>query len=190
VNEGAREEKRRLGGNPGRALKRTTKAPEDDGILRAAIAQRESYFPFHLVRLANGVSRSASRTFLKLFGVGVIDWRIIALLRVEPGALVRDICEGIDLDRAAASRSIHLLKGRGILRLEGAPGQKNNRRLYLTESGSELHDRIMAVASERQKHLMHGFAPEEQAFLLWLFKRMTANLARLEAYEDELLSRD
>ena len=71
---------------------------------------RDRFFPFFISTIANKVSRGGSRVYLRLFGIGIIEWRILYALAADPNLSANAICSRIDLDKAAASRSIQVLE--------------------------------------------------------------------------------
>ena len=66
----------------------------------------DRYLPFGLTAIANKIARSASRVYLRRFGVGINEWRILANLRINPGVTANLICQTSGLDKAAVSRSL------------------------------------------------------------------------------------
>ena len=66
----------------------------------------DNYVPAYLTYLAGKISSSASATYRPKFGVGITDWRIMALLATEPWISAGRVCDVIGLDKAAVSRSV------------------------------------------------------------------------------------
>ena len=61
----------------------------------------DSYVPYFLIAVNNALSRGASARYLREFGVGVTEWRVLSWLATEPGIPASRICEVIALDKAA-----------------------------------------------------------------------------------------
>ena len=131
-----------------------------------------AFVPAALTHLAQKLSTSGSAIIRPRFGVGITDWRIIALLAGEPWIAPVKICEVTGLDKAAVSRSLRYLVGAGLVELRG--GETNRRRLplALTLKGLAVHDEIVEVARRREAQLLEGFSPEERAQLLDFIARM------------------
>ncbi|MFO1167868.1 MAG: MarR family transcriptional regulator [Rhodoblastus sp.] len=136
----------------------------------------ENYVPAFLTWIANKLSSSASLIYRRRFGVGIVEWRIMALLAVEPWITAGKICEVIGLDKAGVSRSVRFLLDKGYV--ETRYRDNNNRRQFiaLTRAGIELHDQIALVASTREEQLLTGFSDEERAMAVRLLTRMHENL--------------
>jgi DNA-binding MarR family transcriptional regulator len=132
----------------------------------------DAFIPSALTNLAQKITSTASATYRPRFGVGITDWRIIALLGAEPWIAPVRICEATGLDKAAVSRSLRDLLKAGLVEVRGA--EPNRRRLpfALTAKGLAAHDRIVVVALERQEQLLSGFSPKERALLQNFIARM------------------
>lgn len=133
------------------------------------------YVPYFLTAVGNALSRGASRIYLREFGVGIGEWRIMSLLAIEPGIMANRICQVISLDKAAASRSLREMERLALV--DGAQTSDPRRRTYsLTPEGLAMHDRIIKVALQREKRLLDGIPPEDLRILLQCLRQMQANM--------------
>ena len=149
---------------------------------------RSTYLPFFLSQLANGISRGASRVYLKIFGIGVVDWRILSVLALQPGSTAQDVCDALGLDKASASRSLRDLFKDG--RILSRPSSRSARSAIfsLTDEGHALHDRVLAVALAREQVLLQGVSAEEKDAVLALLRKLSLNLPSIETFDAELIS--
>jgi DNA-binding MarR family transcriptional regulator len=136
----------------------------------------ERYAPALLTFLANKLSRGASALYRRHFGVGIIDWRIMALLAIEPRIPAARICKVIGLDKGPVSRSVAFLVRKGLAETAGDGGDARRRIIALTAAGRALHDRILVVALERERRLLSCLDREEIEVLLGLLNRLHGNL--------------
>ncbi|MGI4880482.1 MAG: MarR family winged helix-turn-helix transcriptional regulator [Janthinobacterium lividum] len=141
-----------------------------------------AYLPFGLIAVANRVSRSASRLYRERFGVGINAWRVLANVRATPGVTAQALCRQSGLDKGAVSRAVAALHAAG--HLAGA-GDSRNRPLHLSPAGDALHDRIIAVAFERERALLAGFDADERRVLLGFVARLNANAAAMMMADDD-----
>jgi DNA-binding MarR family transcriptional regulator len=137
----------------------------------------ERYLPFGLTAIANKIARSASRVYLRRFGVGINEWRILANLRANPGVTANQICQHSGLDKAAVSRSLRLLEDGGMIETCGDTQDVRGRALRLTDRGDALHNSLIEVALRREAALLDGFTEEERQMLLSFIARLHANVA-------------
>jgi DNA-binding MarR family transcriptional regulator len=141
------------------------------------------YVTFYFTVLANKLSSGASRLYLKRYDMGIIEWRVLAMLAVEPRISPVRICQVIGLDKGAVSREMRKLEAKGYLTVEEDPESTRRRTLELTPLGYEIHDEIIRTALERERRLLRGLSPEEVDTLLNLLVRTTANIPFVNEYD-------
>jgi DNA-binding MarR family transcriptional regulator len=144
---------------------------------------RDRYFPFLISSIANKISRGGSRIYLRLFGIGIIEWRILSVLVHNPQSTANAICTDIDLDKAAASRSLQVLERLGYVDTATDPGDGRKRTVSLTAAGQALHDRALKVALQREQQLLCGFTEAERETFLGLLRRMHANAVEMDCFD-------
>ena len=152
-------------------------APDDRRSARAL--DLRTFTPAAITLLAQKINASASAAYRPQFGVGVTDWRIMALLAAEPWLAPVRIAESTGLDKAAVSRSLQTLRKAGLV--EASPGETPRRRnaMALTSAGLAMHDRLVELALERERRLLAGFSDEERALLQGFVERMLSAVERL-----------
>ena len=140
----ATEQNREPGAVPARAAtKASAKPPRPGGSRRSKHAlNMETFVPAYLTFLAQKVSASASALYRPQFGVGITDWRIIALLAVEPWITPSRICDATGLDKGAVSRSVSGLIEAGLVEQQAESGTQRRLPLALTPKGLGVHDRV------------------------------------------------
>ncbi len=156
--------------SPPSSVSRSTESQPDRRSPRAI--DLDGFIPAALSNLAQKLAATTSAIYRPRFGVGMTDWRIMALLAAEPWIAPVNICEATGLDKAAVSRSLRELVEAGLVEVQS--GEPNQRRLpvALTRKGLEVHDRMVGMALERQERLLAGFSPEERSQLRDFIVRM------------------
>lgn len=141
----------------------------------------DSYIPAHLTFLAGKLSSSASAVYRPRFGVGISDWRMMALLAAKPWVVASHICNSTGLDKAAVSRSVRSLQDLGLI--DVAPDRKDQRKqlIALTRKGVALHDRIVELAVNREQALLEGLSEAERKTLLRLLVHLQRQLRAVNA---------
>ena len=134
------------------------------------------YVPALLTFVSNKLSRSGSALYRRHFGVGIIEWRILAMLAVEPSIPASRICQVIGLDKGPVSRSLAFMERRGLVSIRADDADTRRRLATLTPAGRALHDRIIVVALERERRLLSCLTAEQQATLVELLNRLHDNL--------------
>lgn len=143
-----------------------------------------TYMPYFLSTVNNRLSWGASRLYLKVFGIGLNEWRVLNSLNNEPGIRALRITEMVTMNKSIVSRSLRVLEKLGHVRTVYKEG---NRQLFLTSSGTKLHDQMIEVALQRESALMTGFSEAEKEVLHGFMKRMQINLERVQDLDDKII---
>jgi DNA-binding MarR family transcriptional regulator len=141
----------------------------------------DNYVPAYLTYLAGKISNSASATYRPKFGVGITDWRIMALLASEPWISAGRVCDVIGLDKAAVSRSVRAMKSNGIVDVQQTDDDQSRQLIALTRKGLNLHDRIVKLSLERERQLLDSFSAGERKMLINFLSRMHAQVVDTNA---------
>lgn len=152
------------------------RAPREAGPHRGPALDLGRYVPGLLTHLANKLSRSASALYGREFGVNVTEWRIMSQLAIEPGIAASRICQVIGFDKGSVSRSLATMERKGILAIRVDRADARRHVIDLTENGRALHDRIIAVALERERRLLACLSAGEREQLVALLNRLHDNL--------------
>lgn len=132
----------------------------------------ECYIPFLVSAIGNKWSRSSSKIYREAFGVGVTEWRVMAMLAIEPRVTAYRACQVIGLDKAAASRALQTLERAGYVRSSQEDPNLSRKLVELTDSGWELHARIIRMAHDREAVLVSDLSAAEVELLAGLLLRM------------------
>ncbi len=143
---------------------------------QGAVLDLRRYVPALITFIANKLSRSGSALYRRHFGIGITEWRIIALLAIEPAIPAQRICQVIGFDKGPVSRSLALMEQSGLVRSQPDPRDARRKLTSLTASGRALHDRIIQVALERERRLLSCLSAEEQAQLIAMLNRLHEHL--------------
>jgi DNA-binding MarR family transcriptional regulator len=140
-----------------------------------------AFMPAMLTNLAQKITTSASAAYRPKFGVGITEWRIIALLGAEPWTAPVQICEATGLDKAAVSRSLRELVEADLVEMQADGLAQRRLPFALTAKGIAIHNQIVAYALEREERMLADFSIEERA----LFR---AFVGRMQQSVDEIVN--
>ncbi len=144
---------------------------------------------FQIVSLANRISSSASQSYLRHFGIGVMEWRAMALIGRQPGVTANEIAQLSGLDKSSVSRAVAALIRKGDVRAVEDPADNRRALLTLTPEGEALHDRVIAASLARERLLLSGLSAAEHSQLFELLARLSANMMLVEADTSAFLPR-
>ncbi len=136
----------------------------------------DRYVPALITFIANKLSRSATVLYQKRFGVNVTEWRILALLAIEPEISAARICHVIGFDKGPVSRTLAVMEERGLVTIRADRQDGRTHSISLTPKGTATHDRVIAVALERERHLLSCLRKGEREMLIELLRRVHGNL--------------
>lgn len=143
----------------------------------------DTYTPFYLSGIANRWTSTSSRTYLRRFGVGIVEWRVLAALAATNAASSHDVVSLIGMDPASVSKAMRALEQRGAVEPVTGRFAGRTKPYRLTADGARLFQTIHEVAREREAALLSGLDAEDRETLLRLLRHLHANLPALS---DEL----
>jgi DNA-binding MarR family transcriptional regulator len=149
----------------------------------------DRYVPALITFTANKLSRTATVTYQKRFGVNVTEWRILALLAIEPNISAARICHVIGFDKGPVSRTLAALRTRGLIRIKADRQDARTHSISLTPKGRATHDDVIVAALERERRLLSCLRKDEREVLISLLRRVHNNLDAVTA-PGESLNRD
>ena len=144
-----------------------------------AVVDPGTYIPYFFAAINNALSRGASRIYLQDFDVGIVEWRVISMLAIEPRIPAQRVCEVISLDKAATSRALSRLQDRGMVGFRASDRDPRRKIWWLNAKGYRLHDRILGIALERERDLIRGVDAAELETFLKVMRRMRENVDHL-----------
>ena len=140
------------------------------------VVDPSTYIPYFFAAINNALSRGASRIYLKAFNVGIVEWRVISMLGIEPRISAQRICQVIALDKAATSRALKRLSDLGLVDFQAADRDPRRKTWWPNNKGYALHDNILAIALERERALITGIDPHELEIFLKVMRQMRENV--------------
>ncbi len=119
-----------------------------------------------IVLLANRLASGASKVYRDRFGVGTVEWRILACVASERWISPLRICRLGGLDKGGVSRSIRFLLDRGLVAVRTSATDARSVEITLTAKGRAMHVRMARVANERERRLLAGLSKPQLRTLL------------------------
>jgi DNA-binding MarR family transcriptional regulator len=155
----------------------------------ANVLDLDRYTVAYLVWIANKLSSGASRSYLKVFGVGVETWRCLVLLAIHHSIAAQQISQVMGMDKASVSRCFKIMQAKGLIVMGLDASDGRVRIATLTPKGRTLHDQILELALERERALLSVLSESDRQTLLKLLKRVHENLPAVEAATSAYIAR-
>ena len=130
------------------------------------------FLPYQLSVASNAVSNRIARAYNDAFGLKVTEWRVMAMLG-DAGALTqRELTAKTLMDKVAVNRACKVLEERKLA--VRVPNKKDGRshHLELTDSGRDMHGKIVPMAREIEAGLLASIAQDEQELFRSLLDRI------------------
>ena len=140
----------------------------------------EHSISFFITVLANRKTIAVGRILQRELGLSVTEWRILALLAVEPGSRPARLIEVAAVDKSSVSRGVARLQRRGLIAVEPDAANRRRLHLFLTEAGLELHHKGLRLSFAGDEALLAGMNLVERRVLIDGIRRLIENVAKLE----------
>jgi DNA-binding MarR family transcriptional regulator len=140
-----------------------------------AVLALDRFLPYRLSVLSNRVSQDIARLYAERFGLGITQWRILAVLGRYPELSATEVAERTAMDKVAVSRAVASLLDAGLLRRRAHGADRRRSLLELSARGYRIYDEIAPLALAFEQRLLAGLAPDERRTLLALLDKLDAS---------------
>jgi DNA-binding MarR family transcriptional regulator len=154
-------------------MKPATKPALAQGVEAIPYQSRIAYL---LGAISNLMDAGGSRLYRRVFGIGLGEVRLVYVIGYEGALTARQASQIIGVDKGAMSRTVAALQRRGVLQVTVDPADARQRVIQFTPAGRKLHQRVMALALEREQRLYEVFSDAELATLSALLKRFRGHI--------------
>jgi len=150
----------------------------------AALRPIEEMVSHRVITLANLLRRSASLRYRRMFGLALIEWRIIGMLGAARPVSLNELARRVGLSKSQMSRGVAGLVARRLV--SRATNSRDNREiaLALSAEGRAIYAALNKAALERNRALVAGMGEGDLARLSALLDALTERaraLLRAEA---------
>lgn len=122
----------------------------------------EDLVPVRIMRIADVISRLATRGFKGQFDLRNTDFRILNLLDHAPDMTVNEIARRTHVDKAWISRSLGQLSKKGLVKRETDKKDSRMAVISLTKYGQSLLEEIRPLAAASEARMLDGI--EDRSF--------------------------
>jgi DNA-binding MarR family transcriptional regulator len=131
----------------------------------------------HLMRVYNKMQRH-SMDHLKCSHVTTAQFEVLAQLSVAPGISQQELSEKLLVTKGNICGLLDRLEEQRLVERRADPEDRRTHRLYLTDEGRELADRIVPEHEDFIQEHMSTLSDEEQRTLLALLRDLDRSLER------------
>lgn len=152
-----------------------------DAAPAPAVLELEHFLPYRLSVLSNRISGAIAREYSQRFGLGIAEWRVMAVLGRYPDLSAGEVALRTAMDKVAVSRAVAGLLEAGRLERDVHGGDRRRSILRLSPAGRAIHDEVAPLALAFERSLLGGMAASERALLFGLLDRLDDLELRAEA---------
>jgi DNA-binding MarR family transcriptional regulator len=123
------------------------------------------FLPFRLSVLSNTVSTAISGAYQQRFGLTIPEWRVLAVLAMNPGLSAAEVAQRTAMDKVAVSRAVaSLLEHRRIAR-QTARADRRRSLLKLAPAGQRVYAQVAPFALAYERELIAPLTGRDRAML-------------------------
>jgi DNA-binding MarR family transcriptional regulator len=150
----------------------------------------DRFLPYRLSILSNRLSQTIASAYARRFGLGITEWRVIAVLGRYPGLSANAVAARTAMDKVAVSRTVARLLERGLLQRDTHDDDRRRSVLELSRDGYGIYDEVVPVALEYERRLLAPLDAEERTQLDRLLGKLNEGVAQLDVEPDAPLPRE
>ncbi len=141
----------------------------------------DRFLPYRLSILSNLVSSAIAGSYSERFGISIPEWRVMAVLAIEPDLSAAQVAERTAMDKVAVSRAVARLLARGSLERKIAPTDRRRSMLRLSADGERIYAEVVPIAQDHERVLLGVLAADDR---LALERILTTLLGRARTLGD------
>jgi DNA-binding MarR family transcriptional regulator len=146
---------------------------------RTGTIDLERFLPYRLSVLTNLVSGTIADAYRRRFGLGIPEWRVLAVLARHPGLSAADVAERTRMDAVAVSRAVARLLADGRLQRSLARNDRRRSVLSVSAAGRAVYREVAPLALDYEARLLEALDPAAREALDAAIAALTARAQSL-----------
>lgn len=146
---------------------------------RSGTIDLERFLPYRLSVLTNLVSGTIADAYRRRFGLGIPEWRVLAVLARHPGLSAADVAERTRMDAVAVSRAVARLLAAGRLQRSLARNDRRRSVLSVSAAGRAVYREVAPLAVGYEAQLLEALDPAARDALDAAIDALTARAQSL-----------
>jgi DNA-binding MarR family transcriptional regulator len=146
---------------------------------RHAALDLEHFLPYRLSVLSNRISQAIADRYARRFGIGVTEWRVVAVLGRYPDLSAGEVAARTAMDKVAVSRAVARLLERGFVERDTHGDDRRRSVLALSRAGRRIYDQIAPLALELERRLLSRLDEGERDALDALLDKLAGGVEHL-----------
>jgi DNA-binding MarR family transcriptional regulator len=139
----------------------------------------DRFLPYRLSVLSNTVSTAIANRYTERFDLRIPEWRVLAVLGMQPGLSAAEVAAKTAMDAVAVSRAVTRLLKQGRLKRSYTSQDRRRSELRLSEHGQRVYEEIVPIARAYERALLDGLDDTQRLELDRLLQMLTQRANRL-----------
>lgn len=139
----------------------------------------DQFLPYRLSVLSNTVSTAIANRYTERFDLRIPEWRVLAVLGMQPGLSAADVATKTAMDAVAVSRAVTRLLKQDRLQRRYTSQDRRRSELRLSEQGQRVYEEIVPIARAYERALLDGLDETQRLELDRLLQLLTQRADRL-----------
>ncbi len=137
------------------------------------------FLPYRFSILGERLSRAFGARYGSAFGLGIPEWRVMAVLGERRQCSTRQVIEQTEMDRVKVSRAVTRLADMALVAQTTVPGDRRAHLLSLTRRGHGIYRDIVPIARSLQAEFVAVLDAQELLALDVILTKLHACAGRL-----------
>ena len=133
----------------------------------------DRFLPYRLSVLSNTVSPAIANRYTERFDLRIPEWRVLAVLGMQPGLSAAEVAARTAMDAVAVSRAVTRLIKQGRLERSYHSTDRRRSELRLSEQGQRVYEEIVPIARAYEGALLERLDESQRFELDRLLKLLT-----------------
>ncbi len=139
----------------------------------------DRFLPYRLSVLSNTVSTAIANRYTERFDLRIPEWRVLAVLGMQPGLSAADVAARTAMDAVAVSRAVTRLLKQDRLERRYTSQDRRRSELRLSVQGQRVYEEIVPIARAYERTLLDGLDATQRLELDRLLQLLTQRADRL-----------
>lgn len=139
----------------------------------------DGFLPYRLSVLSNVVSAAIAAHYATRFSLSIPEWRVMAVLAMEPGLSAAEVAARTAMDKVAVSRAVSSLMRARRLERRVAAGDRRRSVLQLSSAGVAVYEKVVPVALHYERSLLQPLSATDRRQLDRLLQTLHQRAAEL-----------
>lgn len=122
------------------------------------------------------LDKVSDQVLLERLGIGLSQYKILIALQERDGILQNQIAGHLQQTEASISRQIKLLKNKRLIDVRINPGNRRERKTFLTDKGLQVANRATETLNDYHAPLFGSLSEQEQVNMIRTLQKIARHL--------------